>query len=179
MRASGKYWWLTVAAQSVFILGCTLILAFLDHDIPIWPPAIFMGLIGVGYGALITILLIALISAVEHKWQAIVTSMSYAFRSVGGTLGITIAGAVFQNIPRDRLWARFGLEPGAAEQIGRIRDSLDEIKHLPPTWVMGVAESYTEAFRGVWAVTVALAVMGAIASLFMREHTLFSNLERK
>ena len=98
---------------------------------------------------MLTSVLMALISAVDLKYQAVVTSISYAFRSTGSTIGITVCSAVFQNLLNDRLYYRFGSEPDAGRIIRRIRDSVDEIDHLPQGWYDGVIISYVEALKGV------------------------------
>ena len=85
---------------------------------------------------------------------------------------------MYQNILKVRLWDRFGDYPDAAEEIRRIRDSLDELKHLPEGWFDGVIQSYIEAFRGVWLTMLALAVGALVCISLMREHKLHTTLSR-
>lgn len=85
---------------------------------------------------------------------------------------------MYQNILKIRLWDRFGDYPDAAEEIRRIRDSLDELKHLPEGWFDGVIQSYIEAFRGVWLTMLALAVGALVCISLMREHKLHTTLSR-
>lgn len=85
---------------------------------------------------------------------------------------------MYQNILKVRLWDRFGDYPNAAEEIRRIRDSLEELKHLPDGWFDGVIQSYIEAFRGVWLTMLALAVGALVCISLMREHKLHSTLSR-
>lgn len=178
-RRSGKYWRLNAATEVLLVAAAALIAATFDRNTPVWPPYIYFGMAGVGYSAMLTITLLALISAVEHKHQAVITSASYAFRSAGSTIGITVAGAVFQNTLKSQLWARFGDRHHAAEIIGRVRDNIDEIKNLPPGWYEGVLDSFVYALRGVWMTTLGLTVLGALISLTMKEHVLHTNLARK
>ena len=178
MRWSGRYWWLSVLIQSIFILSLAIVSTFNLHT-PAWLPFIALFLTGLGYSGMLTVTLIALISSVEHKEQAVITSASYAFRSTGSTIGITISGAVFQNILKMQLWNRFGDRKGAAQVIGRIRDNLDEIVRLPPGWKDGVVDGYMAALRGVFLTTLGIAILAGAVSLLMREHTLHNNLARK
>merc|ERR1712093_239022 len=55
---------------------------------------IYQFLIGLGYGGMLTVTLLAVISAVDHEHQAVITSATYAFRSTGSSIGVTIASAV-------------------------------------------------------------------------------------
>lgn len=179
MRATGRYWLLNAIIEATSVLSYALIATTFGLHTPYWPPFAYFFLAGLGYGAMLTITLLALISAVAHEHQAVITSASYAFRSTGSTIGITLAGAVFQNVLKWGLWERFGEREGAGEVIGRVRDSIDEIRHLPPGWREGVLEVYMEALRGVWWLILGLGALGAVISLLMRENVLHKNLERK
>ncbi|TKA26800.1 hypothetical protein B0A50_04246 [Salinomyces thailandicus] len=179
MRATGRYYLLNLGMQLLMLLACTLILVTFGRSVNDFTPFVYLALVGIAYGATLTITFLSLIAAVDHKFQAVITSASYAFRSTGSSIGITIASAVFQNIVKMRLYDRFGDRPGAAAEIGRIRDSLEELKHLPSGWHDGVIQSHVEALSGVWTVILAFAAVGGLVSLFMREYTLHSNLERK
>lgn len=179
MRATGKYWWLNAGAETLMSISVVLIAATFNADLAVWPPFLILLLNGMAYGAMLTITLLALLAAVGHEHQAVITSASYAFRSTGSTIGITLASAVFQNILKRNLWQKFGDEPHAAEIIKRIRDDIGDISHLPTGWEQGVRETYVEALRGVWGLIVGLAVVGALVSLGMRQHVLHSKLDRK
>ena len=92
---------------------------------------------------------------------------------------ITIASAVFQNLLKSGLFERFGDRPGAADEIRRIRDNVNEVKHLPPGWHDGAIEAYVDALRGVWVVVLGFAVLTAFMSLFIKEQVLHKNLARR
>lgn len=178
MKRTGKY----VRLGTAMLLIYTASLSFtvtLDQHSPVWVPFVAMALHGVGYGGMLTVTLLACIAAVDHTHQAVITSATYLFRSVGATLGITVASAVYQNILRTALWARFGDLPGAAEEIERIRDDLGEIKRLPEGWYEGVIESFMEAFRGVWVMGLVLTVVSLVSISLMKQHKLHANLARR
>ena len=179
MRLTGKYWWLNVGIQTMMIVAASLILATFNATVHKVTPFIYLFLNGTGYGSLLTITLISLIAAVDHKYQAVITSASYAFRSTGSTIGITIASAVFQNLLKKGLYDRFGDRPGAADQIRRIRDNVNEVKHLPPGWRDGAIEAYVDALRGVWVDVLGFAIITAFVSLFIKQQVLYKNLERR
>ncbi|KAI0885164.1 MFS general substrate transporter [Annulohypoxylon maeteangense] len=159
-------------------LASAVIFTTLNEDSPDWPLMIAFLLLGAGYGSMLNITLLACLAAVDHSHQATVTSATYAFRSVGGTVGITIASAIYQNVLKNQLWERFGNLPGAAEEIHRIRDDLDELKHLPEGWYDGVIASFMEAFRNVWFAMLGLVILGLISISFMKQHKLHSTLSR-
>ncbi|KAK4168988.1 major facilitator superfamily domain-containing protein [Cladorrhinum sp. PSN259] len=178
MKKTGKYVGLGIFVLSVFTFAIALNTS-LDQNSPTWLLYVSMFLHGSGYGAMLTVTMVACIAAVDHSQQAVITSATYAFRSVGSTLGITIASTVYQNILKVRLWERFGDLPGAAEEIERIRDDLGELTRLPDGWYEGVIQSFMDAFRGVWLTALALTIVALISVSFMRQHTLHSNLARQ
>ncbi len=178
MRWTGRYYGLNIGIQVIFIAACLIISTF-TLDTPAWEPYLAFLMSGTGYSGMLTTTLLALISAVDHEHQAVITSASYAFRSTGSVIGITIASAVFQNVLKMKLWATLGGRQGAADIIGRLRDSLDEIGKLPLELRVEVRGAYMDALRGVFLTTLGLSVMGALVSLAMREHKLHSNLERR
>lgn len=179
MRASGRYYYLLNACTGVYITAFALMVALLDLNTPAWPPFIMYMLAGLGYGGILTITLLALISAVEHKYQAVITSASYAFRSTGSTIGISIASAVFQNILQTQLTARFEGIHDSEKIISRVRNSIQEIRRLPPDLEQRALDAYMSAFKGVWATLLGMVVVAALFGLFVREHVLHTNLARK
>ncbi|KAI1096788.1 MFS general substrate transporter [Rostrohypoxylon terebratum] len=170
---------LPVAILAVLLqLASAVIFTTLKEDTPAWPLMISFLLLGSGYGAMLNTMLLACLAAVDHSHQATVTSATYAFRSVGATVGITVASAIYQNVLKTQLWERFGDLPGAAEEIRRIRDDMSELKRLPEGWYDGVMASFMEAFRNVWFMMLGLGVLALICVSLLKQHKLHSTLSR-
>lgn len=178
MNKTGKYKIVGLVLIIIFALG-TGLLALLNLESPEWPAWIYIFLTGAGYGGMLTVTLLACISAVDHEHQAVISSATYAFRSTGSTIGVTIGSAVYQNILKTGLWNKFGGEEGAADEIKRIRDNFDELRYLPPGWHDGVFDTYMDALRGVFLTALGVVVLGFICACFMRQHTLHTTLARK
>lgn len=178
MKNTGRYKFLSHLTMTLMVAASAAICTF-RVDSPAWLPFVCLFVLGLSYGAMLTITLVALISAVDHHYHSVVTSASYAFRSTGSTIGITIASAVFQNVLKKQLWARFGDRDGAEEMIPRIRDSLDEIWKVPSDWYQGVLGSYETALQALFATLLGLCILAALTSLLMRQHKLHNNLARR
>lgn len=178
MRAMGKYYALNLVIQVLFLVPLGLTTRF-TLNTPQWCPFVYFFFTGFAYAGMLTVTVTALIAAVDQKHHAVITSASYAFRGTGSTIGITICSLVFQNILIKRLWEEFGAEKDAAKIIGRLRDSLTEIKYLPGDWSHGAEDAYMDALTGVFLTIFGLAVIGALSSLFMKEHTLHKDLARR
>ncbi|KAI0446677.1 major facilitator superfamily domain-containing protein [Xylaria telfairii] len=177
MKKTGRYVGLGILAVSLQLVA-SIILTTLSHDSPIWPLRVVFFLLGSGHGGMLTVTLLACLAAVDHSHQATITSATYAFRSVGSTVGITVGSAIYQNVLKKNLWDRFGDLPDAAEEIKRIRDDIDELNHLPEGWYDGVAASFQEAFQSVWFTILGLATLAVISVSFMKQHKLHSTLAR-
>lgn len=177
-RQTGRYYLLSLGLQVVFVVGLFIASTF-STSTSKWAPGLSFFFCGLGYSGMLNVTLLALISAVEHRHQAVVTSASYAFRSTGSTIGITISSAVFQNIIDVKLRSRLGHLPGAAEVIDKLRNSLEEIHRVPRGWEGIVMSVYMDALSGVFLTTLAIGVLGLLVSLAMREHVLHTNLARK
>ena len=178
MNRTGKYKMLAYIVLSSFVLGVGL-LSTLTFDAPSWPAIIYLFLSGAGYGGMLTVTLLAIISAVSHDHHSVITSASYAFRSTGSTIGVTIGSAVYQNLLLTNLHELFDGYEGAEDEIDRIRNSFDELKRLPPGWKAGVLASYEGALRGVFLTGLGIAVLALVSGAFMRQHTLHSSLARR
>ncbi|KAG6172850.1 hypothetical protein E4U51_006802 [Claviceps purpurea] len=178
MKRTGRFVTLGILSMITIITGI-IFFTLMGRTSSVWLTSAAFFLVGGGYGALLTTTLLACIAAVDHSQQAVVTSATYLARSLGGTVGITVGSAVYQNILQARLWDRFGDQPNAADEIRRIRDDLGELKHLPPGWYDGVMDSFMDAFRGVWLTMLGLAVAGLACVSLMRHHTLHSTLDRR
>lgn len=99
-------------------------------------------------------------------------------RSVGGTIGITMASAAYQNTLKERLWDRFGKFPTGPEEIRRILDGLEELGRLPKGWGEGVIESFMESFRIVWVMMVFWALLALVCIALLKQHKLHAAMDR-
>ena len=179
MRRTGHYYYYHAISLAVFLLGAGLLCTF-NRNTPSWATFIYVLPMGYGYGSILTVTLVAMISAVDHKFHSVITAASYAFRSTGSTIGITIASAVYQNILTKELRGRYGNLPDAEGIIGHIRNSLKYIDHLPPGWDKEVVlDVYMDAIRGAFIAGLGLAVLAAAMGLGMKEHKLHGTLNRK
>lgn len=175
---TGKYKYLNITTLLLMLLA-TILTCTLSLYTPQWLPLLYIGLAGVAFGGMLTVTLLALISAVEHRDQAVMTSLSYAFRSTGAVIGVAFASTIFQNVLRTDLWSRLGDRKNASEVIRRIRDSLDEVDRLPLPDQLLVRRSYMGALTAVFIATAGPAVVGLVTGLLIKELRLHTSLNRE
>lgn len=148
MRWTGRFYFLSLATQIIRLISLFIFSKFTLTS-PTWESILSFFLLGLGYSGMLTVLLSAVLSAVDQQYQAVTTSALYAFRGTGSTIGITISSVVFQNMLDKQLWALLGDLPGGAEVISRVKHDLEEIQNLPHSWtelVMGVHECLEGGF---------------------------------
>lgn len=103
----GRYKALNIAILFLMLLA-TIPVAISAFYMPIWTTILALGVAGIAIGGVLTVTLVALIGAVSHEEQTLVTPLSYAFRSTGSVIGVALASAVFQNVLSSQLWANCG-----------------------------------------------------------------------
>lgn len=179
MRKTGRYYIMDCITMTIFVAGAALICT-LNFSSQAWQTFVYLIPSGFGYGAMLTTTLVALIAAVDHQDQAVITSASYAFRSTGSTVGVTIGSAVFQNYLSRSLMQAFQGVPHKASIVRRIRDDYHEIANLHSSGLRQKAlDCYIESFRATFLTALAITIMANLTSLFMKEHKLHTNLARK
>ncbi|KAG7419151.1 Multidrug resistance protein fnx1 [Fusarium oxysporum f. sp. rapae] len=177
MKRTGRYRTLGMAVIACSALGFVgLSTMTIQTSTPL--VLIYVFLVGMGYGGMLSVSLLATVAAVSHDDQAVATSANYAFRSIGSTIGVTIASVVYRNLLQHDLHQRFDSNEGSSKIIKRILDSLDELKRLPDGWSNGVYKSYEISLRGVFLTGLGVAVLGLVAASFIKEHRLHHTISR-
>ena len=178
VKATGNYNYLDKCSHVLLILSTALTATLNAHTPPIYL-FIYLAIFGLGLGGILVTVLLALVSAVEQKHQAVVTSAGFAFRSTGSVIGLTVASSAFQNMLRVKLHKSIGSLADAEGIIDSIRENFDEIARLPYDLRAPVQRDYMEAVRGVFIIACGFSVLGAVSSLFMKQHKLHASLERR
>ncbi|SCV27404.1 related to multidrug resistance protein fnx1 [Fusarium fujikuroi] len=177
MKRTGRYRSLGMTVISCSILGFVG-LSTMTIQTPTPLVLTYVLLVGVGYGGMLSVSLLATVAAVSHEDQAVATSAIYAFRSMGSTIGVTVASVVYQNLLQYGLHQRFDSKEGSYKIIKRLLDSLHELKRLPDGWSNGVYEAYEISLRGVFLTGLGVAGLGLIVATFIKEHRLHQTISR-
>ena len=77
-----------------FLIG---LMATLDHTTPYWQVALFMSVMGVGVGALVQNIVLAVQNTVDVSQVGATSASVSFFRSLGGAVGVAVLGAVLAN----------------------------------------------------------------------------------
>jgi EmrB/QacA subfamily drug resistance transporter len=147
-----------VAAVAIFLLSRLAV------STPIWLAAVYMLVLGLGLGMVMQVLVLAAQNAVPYQMLGVATSGSTLFRQIGGSIGVSIFGAIFANRLATELAARMphGVHvPTAANPA--IVHQLPEAIRLP------YIESFTAALRPVFLAASGFAVAAFLLTWLLRE----------
>lgn len=166
---------LVLATSGSFMLMVSPYLGYaVSHSVLYQSTSYFLE--GLGYAAMLTITLIALIAAVEPHQQATSTAAQYTFRGAGSSLGIALAAAVFQNVLGSKLISEVGTDTKKKRKvIDAVTKSLEAIWEQPKKYQDAIVRSYISAGVAVQAFCVVWGVLCFICAACMNEH----DLERK
>jgi hypothetical protein len=136
---------------------------------------IYQIIVGLGSGPNFQAPLIALHSGVEPRDTAAATSMFNFARNMGTAISVVIGGSIFQNqiaARHDQLYAV--LPPAIAHQLsgGNVGGARDIVNMLPPEQQTVVKTVYTDSLRTLWIFYTVIAMVGLVASLFIKKKVL-------
>ncbi|KAI4100956.1 MAG: hypothetical protein L6R37_005162 [Teloschistes peruensis] len=169
IKRIGKFYWLALIASSVGALAAVPIAVAPSlprgENIVVYVASVATF---VPQGMTITASLIAIISNVETKDQAVATACSFLFRALGCAVGVSIVGLVNQQVLAMRLRASLD-QHTANEIIEQVATGLDFIKHLEPGLQALVRKCYSEGIQSGFILCVILLAVGAVSVVWWKE----------
>ncbi|KAF2110373.1 MFS multidrug transporter [Lophiotrema nucula] len=177
IRRTGKYLLQNVVSQLCLVIAAISIY-LLRQDTTSWCPFAYLALHGFGFGIMLVVAFIALLSAIPHSDQAVGTSALIALGSAGSTLGVSICSTIFQNVLRKELYNRLGDSDAAEDIIKRVRESFGALPSVDPTIRPRIEESFMAGVHAVFAFTLAISLLTLVSALFVEQNLLHNNLSR-
>jgi EmrB/QacA subfamily drug resistance transporter len=165
---TGRYRIFPIMGTLIMSVGLFL-LSRLSVSTPTWQSSISMFVLGVGIGAVMQVLVIAVQNAVDYRDLGAATSGATFFRSIGGSFGTAVFGAIFANVLVGNLAHHLRgvrIPPGFSPQSGADPATLNR---LPAPVHMGYIEAYAASIRTVFLVAVPIALVGFALSWLIRE----------
>ncbi|MFH9293433.1 MFS transporter [Streptomyces sp. NPDC017520] len=162
---TGKVKPFIVAGVIVLALGF-LGLSFIDHRTSLVLVSLGMLGVGVGVGMSMQNLVLVLQNTVPLSEIGAASGAITFFRSLGGTMGVSVLGAVLAHQVATRITdglTKLGVDPAASGSSG----STLNIAAMPPQVQDVVRAAYGEATGHIFLISAGIAVIGVIASLFL------------
>jgi EmrB/QacA subfamily drug resistance transporter len=165
---TGRYKVFPIIGGVVMLAGM-LLLTQLDVGTGRLVSSLFMLTLGAGMGFLMQNTLLIAQNSVEQRDIGVASSTAMFVRSIGGSFGVSLFGAIFASRLRDDVAARLG--PQAAEQVDRAGGNLDPsvLTTLPAQVQDGFqhAIAYATSIMFWWSVPFVAVV--AVLAWFIKE----------
>ena len=166
---TGRYKAWPIAGTGIATLGMWL-LSSLDETTSTGVAAFHMLVLGLGLGMVMQVLVLAVQNAVPYDMLGVATSGSTLFRSIGGSLGTAVLGAIFT--------ARLTSElagAGSAANVGGLDPSA--IRRLPEAVHDAYISAFTDALHHVFLVATVVVAVAFVLSWFIEERPLRKTVE--
>lgn len=135
------------------------LMSLVGGSTPGWLMALFMLVFGIGLGCVMQVLVLAVQNSVGYQDLGTATASANFFRSIGGSFGVAVFGAVYANVLPNRLAANLGASV-PAKGVGSLTPEV--LTTLPLPIQHGVVLSISESIQTVflYAVPFGLVAFG-------------------
>ena len=170
ISATGRYKVFPIVGTAIATLGM-LLLSRLDAQTTTLYATVAMFVMGLGLGLVMQVLVLAVQNAVDYAELGVATSGATLFRSMGGSLGTAVLGAIFTN----RLTGELAGSPAAQVGSGSIDPS--SVERLPAAVRDGYTSAFTDALSTVFLVAAAIVLVAFLLSWLIEERPLRQTVE--
>jgi EmrB/QacA subfamily drug resistance transporter len=161
---SGRWKRYLVAGSVLVVLGFGL-LSMVDHETNMVVLGVFLFVLGAGIGMTMQNLVLAVQNTVAATDLGAASSAVAFFRSLGGTIGVSVLGAVLSGRVGQLISEGLGGTP--AQGSGSV--GLADLADAPPAVQTLIRISYGDATGRIFLVSAVIAVVAAVAIFFIRE----------
>jgi MFS family permease len=171
----GRYKIFPIAGTATLVVGMYL-LSRLGVDTAPWLASVYMAVVGVGIGLVMQVLVLVVQNDARPDQIGVATSTATFFRSVGGSFGVAIFGAIFASRLADQIRE---LPANVAGRLtGGVHLTPEQAKSLPATVHEDFLQAFAHALHGVFLFGMVLAIVPFVLALFLKEVPLRTTVGR-
>ncbi|MBO0738203.1 MAG: MFS transporter [Alphaproteobacteria bacterium] len=159
----GRYRPFPIVGTAIMTVALGL-LATLETGTSVWTTVVYMIVLGLGVGLVMQVLVLAAQNAVDYRNLGVVTSGTTLFRSMGGSIGVSLFGAIFTSNLVTHLHAAF---PDAARLPSATAPAV--ILALPGKSRSLYQAAFTAALHPVFQRAAVVAAFGFMLTWFLKE----------
>lgn len=159
---TGRYRAFPIAGTALMTVGL-LLLSQVGVGTSLAMVALYMFVLGVGLGCVMQVLVLIVQNAVPYSELGVATSSATFFRSIGGSFGVAIFGAIFSNVLVGNLVRHLGTAklPTGLSSSSVTPAILDK---LPQAVHHGIAAAYAESIQTVFVIAAPIAGIAFLVS---------------
>jgi EmrB/QacA subfamily drug resistance transporter len=172
MTRTGRYRILPQISTLVLIVGLIL-LATMQLATPSWLVAIYMFLVGAGIGPVNSVSVTATQNAVPREVVGAATAGTTLFRQIGGSIGVSVFGAIFSS----GLASRLG--DAIPEGSGTGAFSAQAVAALPEPVRNMMLEAFASSLHPVFFTAAGAAVLAFGLTFLLEERPLANSLRKE
>ncbi|GIH94804.1 MFS transporter [Planobispora siamensis] len=167
ITTTGKYKIYPIIGGVGMAFGMWL-LSLMDVETSLWQTGVFIAVLGTGMGFLMQTTMLIAQNSVEQKDLGVASSSSTFFRSIGGSFGVSLFGAIFNHQLSDNLTAKLG---SAGEKLASSGGQFDPaaLHELPAPVLNGFLESLATSISTVFWWAIPFAVLVPLLAAFIKE----------
>ena len=159
---TGRYRFFPIIGTAAMTLGVFL-LHLMGVGTPTWEDGLFMLILGLGLGGVMQVLVIIVQNGVPHGELGVATSGATFFRSIGGSFGTAIFGAIFANLLVGNLASHLhGVKLPAGFSSADVTPAM--LNLLSAAVRHGFTTGYAESIQTVFLVAAPIAFLAFLAS---------------
>jgi EmrB/QacA subfamily drug resistance transporter len=159
-------WKVYLVVGAIFMLAGFGLLSTIDHDTDIVLIGAYLFVLGAGMGMLLQNLVLAVQNSVAATDLGAASSAVTFFRSMGGTVGVSVLGAVLASRVTDL--TTHGLT-AAGVGVSAGEAGIGSLNELPPAIAGIVRAAYGDATALIFLIAGVLAILTFVAVLAIRE----------
>ncbi len=165
----GKWKAFMVVGSALMVVG-TLLLTQLHYDTNYWFVGTAMFVLGAGVGMVMQNLVLVVQNTTAVKNMGVATSTVTFFRSLGGTIGVSVMGAILGTVVANDI--KTGIASLPAEQQAEAAQTLGsgaipQVSQLPDFLRIVVESAYGTGVGSVFMAAVPLAIVTLLAVVFL------------
>jgi EmrB/QacA subfamily drug resistance transporter len=164
----GRYKIFPVVGTALMTLGLFL-LSRLGTSTSFWLVSLYLFVLGVGIGCSLQVLVIAVQNAVDYKDLGAATSGATFFRSIGGSFGTAVFGAIFSGVLAGDIAAALHGVPLPSGISASSGASPAVLEHLPAAIRDGYVAGFTQALHTVFLYATPMGAVAFLLSLLLKE----------
>jgi EmrB/QacA subfamily drug resistance transporter len=166
---TGRYKVFPIVGTAILAVALYL-LSTMDETTATWLLNVYFFILGFSLGLIIQVLVIAVQNTVSYTDLGAATSGVTFFRTIGGSFGVSVFGAIFANqLARQLSGALAGKTLPKGFSVASVQSNSSTLKALPPELREAILHAYSLALQPVFLTAVPVAGVAFILAWFLRE----------
>lgn len=159
----GRYRIFPIIGTLLSFIGM-LLLGLLKVNTPLHQLYLYIGILGFGLGMVMQVLVLAVQNSMPMKQMGVATSGVTLFRSIGGSIGVAMFGAIFTHVLRSQLQATIPEGTQLPHSLGA-----QAVQQLPAAIRDDYLHAFGSALHSVYLIAAMVMVLAFVLSLLQKD----------